>query len=695
MRRFVVLTFTLFLLAPPDLAFAHGIGESQDLPLPLWLVLFGGSVVVVISFLQMSLFVGERHALRQYPRIDLLTVGPVRALLTCKPLLLVGRLLSVALFLLVILSGLLGLQQTDVNLAPTFVWIVWWVGLSFFTAFVGNVWPVVNPWKILFEWADRLARRLGVKDGLELHEPYPAGWGVWPALILYGAFVWTELIFEGSATPSNIALLALLYSIPTWSGMAVFGKETWLQRGEAFSVFFSILATFAPTEVRVSDPEACRHCGAACQPVKGECVNCYKCFAQATPEQRQLNLRPWAVGIGAAGRASPSQLVFVIFVLAAVAYDSLLPTALWAKLHALISMPQTLGLVATPLCLIAVYLGFVKLSQIFAGRTVSFGRLAGAYVYSLLPIAIAYQVAHYLTFLLVQGQAIIPLRSDPFGWSWDLFGTSGYAVNASLLDAAFVWYLQVGLIVSGHVVAVYLSHVASLRLLRRATLAIRAQLPMLALMVLYTLFSLWILSQPIVVTAPSEQQEPALAVELSDTEGNPVGTAEFSEAPTGVQITLNLRKGQRTVRPGEHGLHLHEKGDVTPSFETAGGHFNPTNARHGFQNPQGPHAGDLGNISVLADGSAGYSTANDRVKLSGGKNSLLDEDGSALIITERPDDYKSDPDGDSGDGVAGGVIQGPSVLQVLTSGLTALVVLLSATSVAPWGLLVGRRLLSR
>jgi Cu/Zn superoxide dismutase len=611
-----------------------------------------------------------------------------------KPLAFGLRLLSVALFLLVVLSGLLGDQEVSTNFAPTFVWVVWWVGLSFIVAFVGNVWPIVNPWKVLFEWADGLTRRLRGGKGLELREPYPASWGVWPAFLLYALFVWVEIVFEGSATPSNIALLALLYTIPTWSGMAVFGKEAWLQRGDAFSVFFNLLAKFAPTEVRVTNPEVCRDCGSACRVVKGGCVNCYECFAKAPPEDRALNIRPLAVGLGSADRASPSYLIFIIFVLAGVTYDSLLPTPLWAELHDLTSMPRALGLVTVPLCFLTVYLGFVKLSQLFSGRHVRFGRLAETYVYSLVPIAIVYQLAHYLTFLLVQGQAIVPLLSDPFGRGWDVFGTSDYAINYTVLDAGFVWYLQVALIVAGHVIAVYLSHVMSLRLLHTPRLVMRGQLPMLALMILYTVFSLWILSQPVIVAA-SERKEPDMTVELSDTQGNSIGTAELSEGSTGIEIVIKLRKGQQAIRPGEHGVHLLEKGDITPGFEAAGDHFNPTNDRHGFEDPQGPHAGDLGNISVLADGGAVYGTTNDRVTLSGAKNGLLDEDGSALVITDRPDDYLTDPDGNSGNGVAGGVIEKSIGFPMLVSGIAVLGVLLSIMGTAPWGLLVGRRLLRR
>jgi polyferredoxin len=285
-------------LVPPVArpALAHGFGQSYDLPLPLWLYLYGAATAVLASFVPISLCAGGNRTgeVDPYPRFDLLRIGPLRIVLTARAFLFGLRVLSVALFLLVILGGFVGDQAENYNFAPTFVWIIWWVGLSFFTAFVGNFWPLVNPWGILFEWADELARRLGT--GLELHEPYPHGWGVWPAAVLYAAFVWVELVFYGSSVPLSIALLVLSYSVITWIGMVLFGRDAWLRGGEAFSIFFGILGRFAPTEVRVKTPRACRGCNACERPKEG-CVNCYECFAKAPPEDRQLNLRPPAVGL--------------------------------------------------------------------------------------------------------------------------------------------------------------------------------------------------------------------------------------------------------------------------------------------------------------------------------------------------------------------------------------------------------------
>ena len=446
-------------------ALAHGFGQTYDLPLPLWLYLWGAGAAVLICFVPISLLAGGARGDEpyRYSRFDLLGISPLRVVLTARVFLLGLQFMSVSLFVLVIVGGFVGRQGESYNFAPTFVWILWWVGFSFFTAFVGNVWPLVNPWKILFAWAEGLAGRLGFR--LEMGEPYPAAWGVWPAVALFGAFVWIELVFFGAALPLSISFLVLAYSVLTWSGMAVFGKEAWLRGGEAFSVYFDTLGRFAPTEARVKTERPCRDCD-ACEPAKDGCVNCYECFARARPEDRELNLRPLAVGLARPERPPAGGTVFVILMLAGVAYDGLLATPLWLEIVRLTPLTQTTGLFLMPPFFLAVYLGFVKLSQVAGGGGVPLRRLAPAYVYTLVPIAIAYQVAHYYTYLLIQGQAIISHASDPFGWGWNLFGTADYETRVGVVDAAFVWYSQVALIVGGHVAAVYLAHLVSLRLFK-------------------------------------------------------------------------------------------------------------------------------------------------------------------------------------------------------------------------------------
>jgi hypothetical protein len=121
-----------------------------------------------------------------------------------------------------------------------------------------------------------------------------------------------------------------------------------------------------------------------------------------------------------------------------------------------------------------------------------------AMVWSLVPIAVAYHLAHYASLLLTTGQFIIPLASDPFGWGWNLFGTRGRAVDLGILGPAVYWYVAVALIVAGHVLAVIVAHIEAARRFANHRAALLSQLPMLVLMVAYTSLSLWIMAQPIV-----------------------------------------------------------------------------------------------------------------------------------------------------------------------------------------------------
>jgi Cu-Zn family superoxide dismutase len=165
---------------------------------------------------------------------------------------------------------------------------------------------------------------------------------------------------------------------------------------------------------------------------------------------------------------------------------------------------------------------------------------------------------------------------------------------------------------------------------------------------------LWALLQALAAGVATAQSGCTATAELEDKDGNPVGDASFTEGPDGVTINANIRQG---IEPGEHGVHIHETGKISPDFEAAGKHFNPSGAKHGFGNPEGPHAGDLEDIVVNPDGTANYTTTSDRITLSKGPNSILDSDGSALVIHDKADDYQTDPSGESGDRIAAGVIK--------------------------------------
>ena len=177
--------------------------------------------------------------------------------------------------------------------------------------------------------------------------------------------------------------------------------------------------------------------------------------------------------------------------------ESALYVALPALGDARLATIDTLGLLAFCAAFVAVY-RLVATWTARASTRMTPDAASRAFVLTLVPIAIAYLVAHYLSYFLIQGQLLIRLASDPFGLGWNIFGTAGFRPDIGIVGARFVWYTSLFAIVIGHVAAVSLAHIIALRRLGDPRLAIRSQIPMLVLMVAYTMLSLWIIAQPIV-----------------------------------------------------------------------------------------------------------------------------------------------------------------------------------------------------
>ena len=159
------------------------------------------------------------------------------------------------------------------------------------------------------------------------------------------------------------------------------------------------------------------------------------------------------------------------------------------------------------------------------------------------------------------------------------------------------------------------------------------------------------LAGAVLLAPPALAADQASAV-LNDANGKEVGQATFTSTPSGLLISLDLT----AVPAGEHAFHIHAVGKCEPpDFKSAGGHFNPDETKHGLMNPEGPHAGDMPNLHVPADGKLQLEVLNPTVTLSA-ESALLDEDGAAIVIHAVADDYKSDPAGNAGDRIACGVV---------------------------------------
>jgi hypothetical protein len=491
---------------------AHGFGQRYDLPVPLWLWVGGAVATVAVSFLAIGLLVRESPGARGPARRNLLRWRLTRMLVSSR-VRRAAQAVSVALLTLVVVAGIVGDQTPTRNLAPIMVWVIWWVGFAYVSALAGNLWAVVNPLAVIFDTAETLVRRLFGRP-LSLGLVYQRRIGAWPAVLLFGVFAWVELVYTGRSVPAQLAIMILGYSLLSWTGMVLFGRGIWLRHGDPFAAAFATFAHFAPLEVRVLDRTVCRACAAGCQDDTA-CLDCGDCFTSAPRGARALNVRPYGAGLIDTTDVSISNVAFVMLLLATVTFDGFMATPAWAALEnalyaaftplggARLTLIATLGLIAFPAVFVLVYAVFaVAMSRATEGE-LSPGVVARTFVLSLVPIAIAYHLAHYLSYFLIQGQFVFRLASDPLGLGWNLFGTARYRPDIGVVGARFVWYTSVIAIVLGHVVAVYVAHVVALRALSTRRAAIRSQFPMLVLMIGYTIVSLWIIAQPIVESSPT------------------------------------------------------------------------------------------------------------------------------------------------------------------------------------------------
>jgi hypothetical protein len=450
---------------------AHALMRRYDLPLPLAFFLIAAGAAVAVTFAVLALATQRLKGIETDEAPErVLARGTLPASAAIA-----ARALSAALLLLVVAAGLFGHQNPFKNLAPVSIWVIWWVGFGLVSAFVGNLWPILNPFAALFDFAEWLASSRSGRLAPRWH--YPARLGAWPACLLLLVFAWLELVVPGRDVPRHIAIGIIVYAGMTFAGFFAFGRGAWLKGGEVFSVLFDLFGRFAPLHLR-------------------------------RDQSWHWSLRPYASGLHTHRPLDTSMIAFTLLALGTVTVDGLLETPLWASFVDRVLATQPLNpqsyvllatalLVAGPLLLAALYLAAIAMMSEIAGGP-GLKPLAGMFVLSLVPIAIAYHVAHYFSLLAIAGQFIIPLASDPFGYGWDLFGTTLYRVDIGIVDARFVWYLAVIAIVTGHMIAIWLAHVAAAQVYADARAARRSQYPMLILMVGYTMLSLWILAQPIV-----------------------------------------------------------------------------------------------------------------------------------------------------------------------------------------------------
>ena len=452
-----LLIAALFVIAPAA-AWAHTSERAFVLLLPTGYYLAGGALAVAASFV-ILMFVSSIALERT-----------MTARLVLMPLRLPGEigpsLLACALLLILVAAGFLGSRDPLANPLPLAVWTLWWVGVTLLHTVFGNLWRWFNPWIgpfLLVRGAGRLFA-------------YPAWLGHWPAIAAFFAFAWFELVHPAPDDPAILAKAVIGYSLVTWAGMALFGARAWLDKAEAFSVFFGFVARLAPVAM----------------------------------EDGRLVLTFPGRRLADSGGLDLSGTLFLLLALATVSFDGLNRTFWWLG-HAGINPLEfpgrsaviglnSLGLIGSWLALAGLFFAAIWLGCRLEGGGRNYRDLAGRLALSILPISIGFQFAHYLTIFLVNGQYAAIALTDPFAQGWADAHERMHGVTTSFLanaaDVSVIWNLQAAAIVLGHILAVVVAHAAVLRLTQERRQVLMLQIPLAALMVAYTLFGLWLLASP-------------------------------------------------------------------------------------------------------------------------------------------------------------------------------------------------------
>ena len=427
----------------PAAVVAHSLNTTYTSRLPLAVYLAGAATTVALSFV-FVIVRDVRAAAPVHDGPDWMPRAPIRYGL---------RAVGLLGWAWIVAQGLAG-GASDGSVATLFLWVYGWVGVAIISAVIGPVWHFLDPFSTLHDLGAALLARFGV-GGWE-PAAYPSRLGRWPATIGFAVFVWLELVVL--AGPSTLFVVLVGYTAFSLAMMAQFGRDTWRSHGETFTVWFRLLGRLA-------------------------------LFA-LIDESGHIRRRSFGGGVLEPGWTR-SDVTLVALGVGSILFDGLSQTQIFFDLF---GAP---GVLVKTIILVG-FLAILVGAAFAVTRTVGLAATGAG----LLPIALGYLIAHYLTYLLIDGQRIIIAISDPLQKGWNLFGTAFYAPTGAWLPPGLVWTLQLAAVVGGHMLGAWGGHVVAAAA-APPTLGARAlrllQLPLAVVMVGLTTLTLWSLGQAIVV----------------------------------------------------------------------------------------------------------------------------------------------------------------------------------------------------
>ncbi len=449
-------------------ALAHASDRGHVLLLPTGYYLLGGAAAVAASFFVLIAVRPKPGAVEAPPE----PIDGLWSTATGESLCIATSLAAFAVLAVLVAAGFLGSRDPLSNPLPLTIWTLLWVGLTLVQGFLGNLWAWINPWYGF--WLAVLALLGRVPDDLPPLR-LPDRIGAWPAVLLFFAFAWFELVYPAPDDPARLAWAVSLYWCATFVAMLLFGFNEWSKRGEFLSVFFGMISRFGIV-------------------------------------QRSQRLRfGWpGAKLAAVTPLILSGTLFLLLALSSVSFDGFSKTFFWLGANGInpldypgrsaLMVVNGVGLLMAFVALAGVYFVAVLAGERMTASRAPFFDAAGLMIWSIVPIALAYHFSHYLTALLVNGQYALVALSDPFARGWNLFGTAEMHVSAGVAMGSWaawaIWNFQAAAIVGGHILAVVIAHRLSHRLHDGPRQAIIGQIPLTILMVAYTVFGLWLLSTP-------------------------------------------------------------------------------------------------------------------------------------------------------------------------------------------------------
>ncbi len=459
------------LIVLPRASFAHAFDERYDLPIPLSFFICGAILIVLFTYLLAILFVKEDQKLKQWISGSHTT----DSLLFHIPLILQALVNALVIFSLcfIILLSFFGPSNPLMNMASHFIWVNWWVGVPLLFAMFGSMMHGIDPFQAIATLCKTESRVNLSRSLINLM----AALGRWPAVIGLLYWCWIEVVYPNAALPKYLGVLVTMWLISGIIGRMILGNKGWNENWDFFRIYFSYFGNISPL-----------------YRFKGS-VYIGKPFVRLIQDARPY----------------PGNVAFVIAMLSTVLFDGLHSSPVWLGFQTLFegrfdNNGYFLGFLGVLLVWAFFYFVFLGTCLLvpqnshakIGGRLSNAMYIAEIFAPTLIPIALAYHIAHNFSSLIIQGQNIFILSSDPLNQGWNLFGTANFYPNISILDAKTVWYVALISIVIGHVVSIFLTHLVAIKEFKNSAIAGKAVFPLTILMILFTAVSLMILAEPLV-----------------------------------------------------------------------------------------------------------------------------------------------------------------------------------------------------